>query len=1034
MQISTTASSRTGFQVTARLANNQTAGKLEPQTSQTEVRTQGGFEFVSQATASHSGTYRFRWSPPGANLGDVKFFVAAVGGQSDGVADASDEVYTAVYTLRHVAPPIPSGYRWVFIDVGGSTGSANGISNDSRVVGTYAEGSRTRGFLRQPDGTIEPLDYPDAVNTTPLGINSSGVIVGSFEKADGRVLGFMRTAAGVYSAFDIPGAMSSLTAVTDSGEMLGTVATGAVTLGVRVSPALQITSMLPEVAHGLNNAGDLVGPGFLRDRQGNPADLVNPCGVGSNRAWGRTSINDVGDLVGTCSTTGSSGGGMTVFLRSADSRTVAIRRLGSEGRYGPESATGVNIRREITSSGRPTPQAGMKPLLLVPCSTALASNTLNVPAAGGPVSVQLTAEAGCHWLYHGQESWVSPGPMGEGTGTLILNIDANAASPRSAVVWVGGNPLTIVQDGVACIYTLSATSILLGSQGGNGTLGITAPPGCSWTAIASGPWVTLQGQSGGSGNGTIAFAAFPNPGPTLRTATISVAGQTFFVNQLAAPVCSFQVSVDRLAFSFQGGSGTATVVTGDSCGWTANSTASWVVVNGNTQRTGSGSVTFTIAANPGIVARSGTLAIAGQSLSISQSGLSTASSAAQRFVPMTPCRVMETRPEYNFQGRTGAFGPPFLARDEIRTLSLPQSNVCQIPTAARTFVLNVTVVPRGAGVDHVTVWPAGEPRPLFWSVRSPDGQIVANSAIIRAGLNNAISISASDVTDILIDISGYFTDDQQIAGLSYFPVPPCRVIDTRPEYRAPAGPFGPPILSRGESRKIPFAQNPFCPLPPEATAYSVTFTVVPPGPLAFVTIWPSDQPQPNVSTINSPAGRVLANNVIVPAAAGGGIDIFAFDATHVIVDINGYFARESATPGLSYYPADQCRLVDTRYFLGLFGSLALGGAYRGSFGGPMFAEEAVRTVPIASAPVCQGLTTAAKAWVLNATVLPNGSPMPFLTLWPTGQPRPNASMLNAFQGQVITNQSIVPVGPNGAVDIFAFRPTHLILEVSGMFR
>jgi len=47
---------------------------------------------------------------------------------------------------------------------------------------------------------------------------------------------------------------------------------------------------------------------------------------------------------------------------------------------------------------------------------------------------------------------------------------------------------------------------------------------------------------------------------------------------------------------------------------------------------------------------------------------------------------------------------------------------------------------------------------MVWTIRSPDGQAVANSAIVQAGINGGISVYASDKTDLLIDISGYYTD------------------------------------------------------------------------------------------------------------------------------------------------------------------------------------------------------------------------------------------------------------------------------------
>ncbi|MBI4904126.1 MAG: hypothetical protein HY820_10855 [Acidobacteria bacterium] len=59
--------------------------------------------------------------------------------------------------------------------------------------------------------------------------------------------------------------------------------------------------------------------------------------------------------------------------------------------------------------------------------------------------------------------------------------------------------------------------------------------------------------------------------------------------------------------------------------------------------------------------------------------------------------------------------------------------------------------------------------------------------------------------------------------------------------------------------------------------------------------------------------------------------------------------------------------------------------------------------------------------------------MPVITAYPTGQPQPNTSILNAFQGQTVTNSAIVPAGTNGSVNIYPYRQTHVIVEVSGYF-
>jgi hypothetical protein len=410
---------------------------------------------------------------------------------------------------------------------------------------------------------------------------------------------------------------------------------------------------------------------------------------------------------------------------------------------------------------------------------------------------------------------------------------------------------------------------------------------------------------------------------------------------------------------------------------------------------------------------------AGQSTSltipVNQFGTATppVSTTGLRFVPLEPCRLLETRTEYNFQGRSGPFGPPSLTTAETRILNPRQSTVCQsIPATAKAYALNVTLVPhQNSPAEFITIYPTGDPRPEFWTIRSPDGLTVANSAIVRAGTNGAINVYSSDATDLLIDIFGYFTDDPSAPALSYFPLTPCRVVDTRQIYRPQTGPFGPPTMARGERRTFRFPQaSQYCQIPAGARAYSMTITVAPPNPLQFLTAWPTGESQPNVSSINSPSGRTLANSIIAPAGAStGGIDIFVLDTSDIIIDITGYFGPDDGQAGLSYFPVTQCRMHVSQ-----------------------FADEQTKSIPVPSTG-CAAIPPTAKAYLLNVTAIPGGSPMPFLTAWPKGGVRPNASMLNAFEGQTVTNTSIIPAGIDGGIDIYTYRKAMIVAEISGYF-
>jgi len=125
--------------------------------------------------------------------------------------------------------------------------------------------------------------------------------------------------------------------------------------------------------------------------------------------------------------------------------------------------------------------------------------------------------------------------------------------------------------------------------------------------------------------------------------------------------------------------------------------------------------------------------------------------------------------------------------------------------------------------------------------------------------------------------------------LVFVAMPPCRVVDTRSGMGF-NGDFGPPTLAGGTRRTFPIQSSTTCVIPSIALAYSFNITVVPPGPLLYITVYPTGQQQPNASTLNSPQGFIIANAAIVPAGSSGSVDVFVSNPTDVIIDINGYYA------------------------------------------------------------------------------------------------------------------------------------------------
>jgi Bacterial Ig-like domain (group 3)/Beta-propeller repeat len=370
-------------------------------------------------------------------------------------------------------------------------------------------------------------------------------------------------------------------------------------------------------------------------------------------------------------------------------------------------------------------------------------------------------------------------------------------------------------------------------------------------------------------------------------------------------------------------------------------------------------------------------------------------SAALQFIPVTPCRIVDTR------NATGAFGGPELASGATRNFDVVQSG-CGIPSTAVAYSLNATVVP-DASLGFLTLWPAGEAQPASSTLNS-DGRVKANATITPAGANGGVSAYASDATQLILDIDGYFVPaGTSTSGLEFYPLTPCRIADTR---NAP-GALGGPSIAAGAARAFP-VQSSGCGIPSTALAYSLNVTAVPHGGLNYLTTWPTGAAQPVVSTLNALTGAVTANAAIVPIGTGGDVSIYVSDAADVILDVNGYFAPPVAG-GLSLYTVVPCRVVDTRNGAGAFdGTLDV--AVHGSGCAP---------------------PATAQAYVLNATVVPT-APLGYLSLWAAGGTQPVVSTLNANDGAVTSNMAIVPTS-NGSIDAFASSDADLILDLSSYF-
>ena len=265
-----------------------------------------------------------------------------------------------------------------------------------------------------------------------------------------------------------------------------------------------------------------------------------------------------------------------------------------------------------------------------PCLGATVTPTsASYTDAGGSGSLEIAAPAACNWVVSGKPFWITSASSGTGNASLAYTVAANTGTARSATLSIAGVAVFVSQAANPCASgaTISPTSVSVASSGQVGTVQITHAAGCAWSIANVPAWITVNATSG-AGSGTVEYTVSANTG-AARSATLSIAARSFTVSQAADPcLVATSISPTSQTFGSAGGSGSVTVTHNAACSWSVTGVPSWVTLTSGASGTGSGSVTYTVAANTGS-ARSAVMTIAGRSFSVSQSAPVTAYCASR---------------------------------------------------------------------------------------------------------------------------------------------------------------------------------------------------------------------------------------------------------------------------------------------------------------------------------------------------------------------------------------------------------------------
>ncbi|HKO57042.1 MAG TPA: N,N-dimethylformamidase beta subunit family domain-containing protein [Thermoanaerobaculia bacterium] len=269
------------------------------------------------------------------------------------------------------------------------------------------------------------------------------------------------------------------------------------------------------------------------------------------------------------------------------------------------------------------------------CLYSLASNTVTKGSSGGGATITVTTQTGCTWTTISNVPWitVASGASQTGSGTASLSVAPNQGPDRTGTVTVAQQTFTVTQFS-GCFYSISPLSATFAPGGGNGSYTMTSgSPDCPWGASSNANWITLTSSASGSGSTTVTYTVAANAGPA-RDGKVSIGGKDHLVHQDDG--CVFTVTPSTVTFSYDGGAATIDVTTNALCAWSATSNAPWLVITGGASGTGSAKVSYEVQPNGTGMQRSGTMTIAGKTVTVTQTSIECTFSITPMFASFGP--------------------------------------------------------------------------------------------------------------------------------------------------------------------------------------------------------------------------------------------------------------------------------------------------------------------------------------------------------------------------------------------------------------
>ncbi len=277
--------------------------------------------------------------------------------------------------------------------------------------------------------------------------------------------------------------------------------------GVTVSP----TGSAPGLTSGTLGFTDSVGGGFASPAGTNGISVVW-AGI-SPALGGSQTLGSVSFTIPAAASTGNTYSvSFTGVSASMGNSTVSI----SKG--WPASVT-VPAPAELSITG---------PSSLANGTVGLAYPGVWFLAVGGTGRYTWSASGLPPGLTFSSDGKLSGTPTQSGSFTPQFTVKDSGSAVTFVIL-----PLLVGEPSSACGYTLAPGSGGFPQSGGYGSVSVTVPSGCLWTAAVSSDaasWITLTSGASGMGNGAVTYQVMSNGGPA-RTGNLTIGAATLTVYQ-----------------------------------------------------------------------------------------------------------------------------------------------------------------------------------------------------------------------------------------------------------------------------------------------------------------------------------------------------------------------------------------------------------------------------------------------------------------------------------------------------------------------